>query len=119
MSSPDIGAQAEERALQYLQQQGLSVVNRNYRCRRGEIDLIMVDANTLVFVEVRYRNSARFGGALESVNNSKQKRIIHTAQHYLQQQSSSHNNYRFDVIAISPNQHAPEISWIKDAFQLN
>ena len=119
MSSKDIGAQAEELALQYLQQQGLSVVNRNYHCRRGEIDLIMIDTNTLVFIEVRYRKSALFGGALESVNYAKQKRIIHTAQHYLQQQSASHDNYRFDVIAISSNQSNPEITWIKDAFQLN
>ncbi|OUR64101.1 YraN family protein [Methylophaga sp. 42_25_T18] len=120
MSSKDIGAQAEEQALQYLQQQGLAVVSRNYHCRRGEIDLIMIDDNTLAFIEVRYRKSATFGGALESVNHTKQKRIIHTAQHYLQQQQTpSHNSYRFDVVAISPNQHAPEITWIKDAFQLN
>jgi len=119
MSSQDIGAQAEDLALKYLQQQGLSVVNRNYHCRRGEIDLIMVDTNTLVFIEVRYRKSATFGSALESVNHTKQKRIIHTAQLYLQQQTSSLNNYRFDVIAISSNQSKPEITWIKDAFQLN
>ena len=119
MTSHDIGAQAEDLALQYLQQQGLSVVNRNYHCRQGEIDLIMVDTNTLVFIEVRYRKSAKFGGALESVNYTKQKRIIQTAQHYLQQPTPSHNSCRFDVVAINANQPKPEIIWIKDAFQLN
>lgn len=119
MSSHDIGNHAEDLALQYIQQQGLKVVERNFRCRRGEIDLIMLDNTTLVFVEVRYRKSDKFGDALESVNHTKQQRIIHTAQRYLQQQTPSHNSYRFDVIAITPNQHASEITWIKDAFQLN
>ena len=81
----------------------------------GEIDLIMEDKKTLVFVEVRYRKSAKYGSALESVNNQKQARIIHTAKHYLQQHSSKHSAYRFDVVALTPN----NIDWVKDAFQLS
>lgn len=119
MSSHQLGIQAEELALQHLQQQGLKLVERNYHSRRGEIDLIMLDKSTLVFVEVRSRKSSRFGSALESVNHAKQTRIIHTAEQYLQQTSSSYQGYRFDVIAISSDQAVPEITWLKDAFQLN
>lgn len=119
MSAQNIGVQTEDLALHYLQQQGLSLVERNYHSRRGEVDLIMLDDTTLIFVEVRYRKSARFGSALESVNHTKQQRIIHTAQYYLQGQPSTHDSYRFDVVAITTNQHEPEITWVKDAFQLN
>ena len=121
MSSNDTGSQAENLALQHLTQQGLELVERNYHCRGGEIDLIMLDKATLVFVEVRYRKSTSFGSALESVNHAKQKRIIHTAQHFLQRQTSNYSQscYRFDVVAISPEEHTPEINWLKDAFQLN
>jgi len=119
MSSNDIGSQAENLALQHLEQQGLNLVKRNYHCRGGEIDLIMIDSSALVFVEVRYRKTATFGSAIESVNLTKQKRIILTAQHFLQQQTPQHKSCRFDVIAISPKQHGFEITWLKDAFQLN
>jgi len=119
MNSNDIGSQAENLALQHLEQQGLNLVKRNYHCRGGEIDLIMMDNLALVFVEVRYRKTATFGSAIESVNQAKQKRIIHTAQQFLQQQPPPHTICRFDVVAISPKQHTFEITWLKDAFQLN
>ncbi|NOQ81719.1 MAG: YraN family protein [Methylophaga sp.] len=113
------GQQAELWASNYLQQQGLILVTKNYHCRRGEIDLIMQDNQTLVFIEVRYRKSARFGSALESVNYKKQEKIIFTAEHYLLQNKQDFSSYRFDVVAISPEQHTPKITWLKDAFQLN
>lgn len=119
MTAHNIGQLAENLALQHIQQHGLKLVERNFHSRGGEIDLIMLDKTALVFVEVRYRKSAKFGGALESVNHTKQLRIIHTAQHYLQQRTPTHDNYRFDVVAITPNQDKSEITWIKDAFQLN
>ncbi len=119
MTTKNIGQHTENLVLQHIQQQGLILVERNFHSRGGEIDLIMLDKTILVFVEVRYRKSAKFGGALESVNHTKQQRIIHTAQHYLQQQIPTHDNYRFDVVAITPNQDKPEITWVKDAFQLN
>ncbi|MDH5357823.1 MAG: YraN family protein [Gammaproteobacteria bacterium] len=75
------GAQAEQMALTYLEQQGLSVIDQNYHSRRAEIDLIMVDKDTLVFIEVRFRKSEKYGSALESVNYQKQTRIIRTATH--------------------------------------
>jgi len=116
----NLGQYAEQLACDYLQQHKLKLITKNYHCRRGEIDLIMQDEeDTMIFVEVRYRKSTKFGSALESVNQQKQQKIIFTATHYLSQQSHSFSNYRFDVVAITPTINRPEITWIKDAFQLN
>ena len=81
--SQDAGRDAESRAEALLRHSGLNLVARNYRRRGGEIDLIMRDAQHLVFVEVRQRGSVRFGGALSSVDANKQRRVIHAAQHHL------------------------------------
>lgn len=116
MTSQSIGQEMEKLAGDYLQQQGLTTLTRNYHCRYGEIDLIMQDGNTLVFVEVRYRRNSRYGSALESVDIRKQQRLITTANHYLQKTKLSSHACRFDVIAIHMTT-APEITWIKDAFQ--
>jgi putative endonuclease len=117
----NLGQQAEALASQYLQKQNLTLIDQNYHCRRGEIDLIMQDQHTLVFIEVRYRKNARFGSALESVDHRKQAKIITTAEHYLLQSKHEYFDYRFDVIAIMPMQNSdkPEITWIKNAFQLD
>ncbi|MDH3354766.1 MAG: YraN family protein [Chromatiales bacterium] len=113
-SSPNkIGHDAETAAINYLQQQGLTLTERNYHCRRGEIDIIMDDADTLVFVEVKYRQSPRFGSASEMVTPQKQKKIITTALHYLQQ-NKLEQACRFDVVAISPD---TGVEWIKSAFE--
>ncbi|MEX0614786.1 MAG: YraN family protein [Methylophaga sp.] len=117
------GQQAEQIACDYLQQQGLQLITQNYHCRRGEIDLIMRDADTLVFVEVRARRSDRFGSALESITADKQSRIIATAQQYLQQ-NRLQQNCRFDVIAVriqttADSQNHQVSDWIRDAFQLS
>lgn len=110
-----VGDDAESQACDYLQQQGLTLVERNYRTRRGEIDLIMRHNTTLVFVEVRLRGSDRFGSAAESVTARKQRRIITAAQHYLQQQPNP-PICRFDVLAISGKTDR-SIDWIPNAFQ--
>lgn len=117
------GQQAEQIACDYLQQHGLQLITQNYHCRRGEIDLIMRDADTLVFVEVRARRSDRFGSALESITADKQSRIIATAQQYLQQKRLQ-QNCRFDVIAVriqttEDSQNHQVSDWIRDAFQLS
>ena len=78
------GQAYETKACLYLQQRGLTLLQRNYRSRHGEIDLIMQEADSLVFVEVRYRRSNRFGSGAESVSYHKQARLIATAAHYLQ-----------------------------------
>lgn len=110
-----IGQQAEQRAHRHLEKQGLKHIVSNYSCRHGEIDLIMQDKDTLVFIEVRYRKNAQFGGAAASVDFRKQQRIIATAQHYIQHQKHIAAAYRFDVVAISKEQ----LDWIADAFRLD
>jgi putative endonuclease len=107
------GQAAENQACDYLLQQGLILVARNYRCLAGEIDLIFQDQNCLVFVEVRYRSSMQFGGAAESIDYRKQRKIARAASHYLQRYPSKHA-CRFDVIAIMPR----EVLWIRDAFEV-
>ncbi len=105
------GAQAERWAMQYLQQQCLKLVAQNYRGRFGEIDLIMQDVATLVFVEVRLRRSANFGGAAASIDARKQRRIIRTAQQYLA--GLAHiPPCRFDAVLMDDN----GVQWLKNAF---
>ncbi|OBS09085.1 YraN family protein [Acidihalobacter prosperus] len=110
---PRQGQDFEAQACDYLCRQGLRLRERNYRCRSGEIDLVMSDDGTLVFVEVRYRNSARFGGAATSVDAGKRRRLTATAQHYLQRHGADVPT-RFDVVAMGPD---GRIDWIPDAFQ--
>lgn len=117
MSSSGVtGKQAEDAALDYLQRQGLTLITRNYRCRRGEVDLIMEQGRTLVFVEVRYRASSRFGSALESVDARKQTRLLHAAQHYLSTMRLNRPT-RLDVVALMPEGGAVQIKWVQDAFR--
>lgn len=108
------GAQAELWAVQLLQQHGLKLVEQNYRSRFGEIDLIMLDGATLVFIEVRLRRNQDFGGAAASIGSQKQQRIIRTAQHYLA--SLTHiPPCRFDAILMSDVQ-GRDAEWLKHAF---
>ena len=109
------GLHAEQAACEFLLQQGLVLVAKNYRCRRGEIDLIMSQNKTLVFVEVRYRKNDHFGGATESITPKKQEKIRTTALHYMQRLNTS-DNVRFDVIAITGNGKQQRFEWIQNAF---
>lgn len=109
------GRLAEERACAYLQAQGLRLLERNYRCRVGEIDLIMRDGEALVFVEVRLRSNPNFGGALMSVDRFKRARLTACAQHYLQTTRSS-CAARFDIIAIDAGER---LDWLRNAFEAN
>ena len=112
MSAGSQGAQAEQRAAQYLQQQGLKQVAQNYRSRFGEIDLIMQDGATLVFVEVRLRRNADFGGAAASIDAHKQRRIVRTAQQYLTGLALI-PPCRFDAVLMDDN----GVQWLKNAFE--
>jgi putative endonuclease len=107
------GDAAENLACDYLQAQGLHLLMRNYRLRSGEIDLVMRDSSHLVFVEVRYRKTQQFGGALYSIDQRKQQKIINTAQHYLQRYRVT-LPARFDVVAITGNN---DIQWLQNAFE--
>ncbi len=112
------GAAAEELALRYLEAQGLTLVMRNFRCRTGELDLIMRDGGSLVFVEVRSRRYIRYGTPAESVTRAKQQKLLRAATFYLQRQRLD-LPCRFDVVAILRPGGEPHIEWIRDAFQLN
>ncbi len=113
-----IGKQAEAHACEHLQAQGLVLVERNYLCRRGEIDLIMQDKHTTIFVEVRYRRNDHFGSGAESVDWRKQAKLLATAEHYLQQHpKAARNACRFDVVALTTENGQQTIDWIIDAFQ--
>lgn len=108
------GQQYELLALQYLQQQGLTLLQQNYQCKAGEIDLVMREGATLVFVEVKYRASSAFGGALAAVNHSKQQKLLRTSRWYLQQHRLSNVPCRLDVLAIEGT--APyHYQWLKNA----
>ena len=110
------GKQYEELACEHLRRHGLKLLTRNYHCRRGEIDLVMRDKDSLVFVEVRYRRQARYGSASESVNWHKQQRLIAAAEHYLLHEARTQPAARFDVVAISGAGADLELEWIHNAF---
>lgn len=110
------GTAAETLALCYLEARGLTLETRNFRCRGGELDLIMRDGEHLVFVEVRSRHDARYGVPAESVTRTKQQRLVRAATRYLQCRPSD-QPCRFDVVAILQSEDTPHIEWIQDAFQ--
>ena len=119
LSSKSKGAQFEEHALHYLQQKGLILVQRNFHCRLGEIDLIMLHQKTLCFIEVKYRSNDRFGGAAFSIPLSNQRKINDTALIFLgQHKEFQHHNYRFDALLIKPGATSGEntVDWIENAF---
>lgn len=113
-STVEKGQAGEERAVAMLRAAGLTIVERNYRCRLGEIDVVARDGATLVFVEIRTRARADRGSALETVRRGKQRRIARVAAHYLAVRRPSAPTMRFDVVGIT----AGEITHVKDAFRL-
>ncbi|MBF8763644.1 MULTISPECIES: YraN family protein [Pseudomonas] len=113
------GQAAENHALEYLQGHGLKLIDRNWRCKGGELDLVMLDADTVVFVEVRYRLHAHFGGALGSIDQRKQKRLVLAASLFLHQKPQWGDcPCRFDVVALQGSHHAGKpLEWLKNAFE--
>jgi putative endonuclease len=107
------GQHAEQYACDFLVAQGLTLVDRNFSCRYGELDLILTDQHTMVIVEVRFRQTEIFGGAIASITPKKQAKIIAATQFYLQQYPTEYT-IRFDVIAISG---VSGLQWIQNAFQ--
>lgn len=112
------GQAAEAYACEHLQGQGLKLIQQNFRCPQGEIDLIMREKNTTVFVEVRYRRNIRYGSGAESVDAHKQRKLLAAAHRYLQQNpKAAKAPCRFDVISLRLQGDRPQLEWIRDAFQ--
>ena len=106
------GMQAEDLALAFLLEQGLRLRTRNYTCRLGEIDLVLDESNTVVFVEVRQRRSQNFGGAAESITARKRSKLLATARHFLAGQRTL-PACRFDAVLVDGE---GKVQWIRDAF---
>lgn len=110
------GRWAEEAAAGHLARSGLVVLARNFRCRHGEIDLVMADGDELVFVEVRFRADERYGAGFETVTAAKQRRLTTAARVYLSRHGVEHLPCRFDVVSVTKRNYRPEIHWLRDAF---
>ncbi|MFZ4538708.1 YraN family protein [Propionivibrio sp.] len=106
------GKLAEDLAAHFLEKRGFTVVARNFHCRGGEIDLVCRDGKVLVFVEVRLRRNAAYGGAGASITTTKQRRIILAAQHYLLANTRAECDCRFDCVLLD----GANIEWVRDAF---
>lgn len=107
------GQAAEDIAAAWLQRRGLRLLTRNFRCKAGEIDLILRDGASLVFAEVRYRSSAAKGGAAASITAKKRQRIVTAARYYLMDKPDQ--PCRFDVVLL--DKLAPDaVEWLQDAF---
>jgi putative endonuclease len=107
------GRAAETLAARFLEARGLHVIKRNYRCRRGEIDIVARDGATLVFVEVRLRTAERFGGAAASIDARKRARVLAAARDYLARRPET--PCRCDVVLLD-RLDADRVKWIRDAF---
>ena len=109
------GPAAEKLAAEFLQRNGVRLIESNFRSQHGEIDLILRDGDTLVFAEVRLRSNAAFGGAAASITSAKQAKIVRTAQYYLQH-TRSKAPCRFDAVLLE-SLDAARVEWIKNAVQ--
>tara|TARA_Y100000034_G_scaffold126675_1_gene178239 strand:- start:272 stop:646 length:375 start_codon:yes stop_codon:yes gene_type:complete len=118
LTTKAIGDSTEALAANYLKTQGLALATQNYSSKYGEIDLICQDGQTWVFVEVKYRRSAAYGGAISTISSTKQQKLKLCASFYLQQLGINEYNTscRFDVVALQGDLTQPQITWLKNAF---
>ena len=114
-----LGREGELIAEKYLRKKGYKLVERNFRCPLGELDLIVLDRRVIVFVEVKTRSDDRFGVPLESVHRHKQQRMIKAALFFLSRHRLHHRDARFDVIGISFAGREPMVRHIENAFDIN
>ena len=114
-SRKQTGQRGEDLASAYLTERGYELIERNWRCTAGEVDLIMEQGATLVFVEVRTRRSQRFGSAEESITPAKQARLVEVAQTYLQAENLVHRAWRIDVVAVGLGSEPARINHIENA----
>lgn len=115
-SRQSVGRYGEELALTYLLKKGCSLVEKNYRLRSGEVDIIVLDGDTLVFVEVKTRKTTHFGSPFDAVDYRKQQQISQTALAFIHQQGDEGLAVRFDVLAVFLDSRQPRIEWLKNAF---
>ena len=113
-----LGKEGERIAEIYLRKKGYRVVERNYRCPVGELDLILLDRRVVVFVEVKTRSDDRFGAPLESVGPRKQKKMIKTALFFLTRHRLHNRDARFDVVGISYQGGEPMVEHVENAFEV-
>ncbi len=118
-SSRTIGRQGEDLAADFLKKSGYRVLERNYSCKLGEIDMIARDGETLVFIEVKARRSAAFGPAVDALTLTKQRRLHRLALYYLQRKKIKDQPMRFDVVAVDMSREEEEITIYKNAFEVD
>lgn len=119
MQRREAGMAAESEACRYLESRGLVLLERNFRCRGGEIDLVMRDGRCVALIEVRLRSDHRFGGAASSVDFRKQRRLAMAARYLLlTRRALRHFPLRFDVVALEQEGPGRRIEWFRDAFRL-
>ena len=112
------GQRAEELALKTLEARGLTLLERNYRCPQGELDLVLLEGGCLVVVEVRYRRDATHGSAAETVGPEKRRKLTLATQHFLRSHADLRRKpLRFDVVAVAGDAESVAVEWIQDAFQ--
>ena len=113
-----LGKEGERVAEQFLKKKGYKLVERNYRCAGGELDLILLDRRVVVFVEVKTRTGRGFGSPLEAVEFRKQQKMIRAAQYFLSAKGLHQRDARFDVVGVSWPGREPVVEHIENAFEL-
>jgi putative endonuclease len=114
----ELGRRGEALAAALLQARGLTIVERNFRCRAGEIDLVALDGPTVVFVEVRSRRGDRAGTPFESVDSRKQARITRVARQFLAVRGFAERDVRFDVVGVRFDAEPPAVEHLRGAFEV-
>ena len=118
MQKKELGKKGEELAFRFLKKRGYRIIEKNYSCKMGEMDLIATEKDTLVFIEVKTRTSTLFGPPQLAVNSSKQRQLSKVALNFLKEKNLEDVRARFDVVAILVGPKGEEIELIKDAFEL-
>ncbi len=119
MEKKELGKKGEEVAIRFLKKRGYRLIEKNYVCKMGEMDIIAKEKDTLVFIEVKTRTSTLFGPPQLAVHSSKQRQLSKVALNYLKEKKLEDVKARFDVVAILLEQKGEKIELIKDAFDLN
>ncbi len=111
-----MGSRGEEYAAEFVEGRGMRVIRRNYRCRMGEIDIIAVDADTVVFIEVKTRASGMYGSPAEAVTDAKKSKLLKTAYHYIMSNDTKGMGLRFDVAEVFFAEGCFSVNYIENAF---